>query len=175
MIRMHRRASRITHGPRRPLLLSALVLSLTAAACGTRLDVKQALQVTDATTGWYDAGIVEGRKNKLVPRVTFRVKNVSAQTVVSVQFNAVFRVVGDVQELGSMFVRGIGPDGLPAGQSTEAYSLQSTLGYTGEQPRLQMLQHDQFRDAQVEIFAKPGSGQWVKLAELKVDRQLLTQ
>jgi hypothetical protein len=157
----------------RSLLLVALLA--IASGCGPSVDVKQALQVTDVVTGWYDAGIVEGNKNKLVPRVSFRVKNVSNESVASVQLNAVFRVVGDVQELGSMFVRGIGPEGLAAGQATETFSLQSTLGYTGEQPRLQMLQHEQFQDAQVEIFAKPGSGQWVKLAEYKIDRQLLTQ
>lgn len=158
----------------RPTLFLALLAAI-ASGCGPRVDVKQALQVTDVTTGWFDAGIVEG-KNKLVPRVSFRVKNVSAGTVTSVQFNAVFRVVGDVQELGSMFVRGIGPEGLASGQSTEVYALQSALGYTADAPqtRLQMLQHEQFQDAQVEIFAKPGSGQWVKLAEHKIDRQLLT-
>jgi hypothetical protein len=158
----------------RPILLLAL-LSTMVSACGSSVDVKQALQVTDVLTGWYDAGIIEGNKNKLVPRVSFRVKNVSGETVASIQLNAVFRVVGDEQELGSMFVRGIGPEGLAPGQSTDTFSLQSTLGYTGEQPRLQMLQHEQFQDAQVEIFAKPGSGQWVKLAQFNIDRQLLTQ
>ena len=153
-----------------------VLLAAIASSCGPRVDARQALQVTDVSTGWFDAGIVQG-KNKLVPRVSFRVKNVSSQTVASIQFNAVFRVVGDVQELGSMLVRGIGPEGLAAGQSTEVYALQSALGYTADPPqtRLQMLQHDQFQDAQVEIFAKPGSGQWVKLAEYKIDRQLLTK
>lgn len=161
--------------PRLSAAIALAALALTAAGCGPRVDVKQALEVTDVVTGWYDAGIVEGNKNKLVPRVSFRVKNVSSASVDTIQFNAVFRVVGDVQELGSVFVRGIGPDGLAPGQSTETYSLQSALGYTGEQPRMQMLQHEQFQDAQVEIFAKPGSAQWVKLAEFKIDRQLLTQ
>lgn len=178
-------------GPRRPartLVQSALMvratrpalflvlLAVAASGCGPRVDVKQALQITDVSTGWFDAGIVDG-KNKLVPHVSFRVKNTSGETVSSVQLNAVFRVVGDVQELGSMFVRGIGPEGLAAGQSTEVFALQSTLGYTADPPqtRLQMLQHDQFQDAQVEIFAKPGSGQWVKLAGYKIDRQLLTK
>ena len=108
-------------GPRRPartLVQSALMvratrpalflvlLAVAASGCGPRVDVKQALQVTDVSTGWFDAGIVDG-KNKLVPHVSFRVKNTSGETVSSVQLNAVFRVVGDVQELGSMFVRGI--------------------------------------------------------------------
>ena len=53
--------------------------------------------------------------------------------------------------------------------------MRSLLGYTGEQPRNQMLQHTQFKDVQVELFAKHGSDQWVKLAQYKIDRQLLTR
>lgn len=144
-----------------------------SAGCSPRVDVKAALEVTDVVTGWYDAGIVAGQKNKLVPSVTFRVKNVSTDTITLVQFNAVFRVVDDPQELGSKLVRGIGTEGLAAGQSVGPYTLQSDLGYTGEQPRAQMLQHGQFKDAKVEIFAKHGSAQWVKLVEHAITRQLL--
>ena len=79
-----------------------------------------------------------------------------------------------MQELGSKLVRGIDSDGLAAGQFVGPYTLQSDLGYTGEQPRVEMLQHEVFKDAQVEIFAKHGSDQWVKLSgEFKIDRQLL--
>lgn len=170
MFRAHRFVSWCR--PRAAVLVVGSALAL--AGCGPRIDVKQALQVTDVVTGWYDAGIVEGGKNKLVPSVTFRIKNVSNDTVTYVQFNAVFRVIGDVQELGSKLVRGIGGDGLGPGQSAGPYTLQSDLGYTGEQPRAELLQHGQFKDAQVEIFAKHGSDQWVKLSGVTITRQLLT-
>jgi hypothetical protein len=161
----------------RGVLLAAILLvgcAFVAAACSRPPDAQKVLQVTDLTTGWYDAGIVNG-KNKLVPTVSFRVKNVGTSTVKYVQLNAVFRVIGDQEELGSMFVKGIGGDGLAAGAHTETYVLRSALGYTGEQPRHEMLDHSGFRDAKVEIFAKPGSSQWVKLAEHTVARQLLTR
>jgi hypothetical protein len=151
-----------------------LVSALLASACGGSADAQKVLQVTDLTTGWYDAGIVNG-KNKLVPTVSFRVKNVGPSTVKYVQLNAVFRVIGDQEELGSMFVKGIGGDGLAPGAYTETYVLRSALGYTGEQPRHEMLEHSSFRDAKVEIFAKPGSAQWVRLTEHTVARQLLTR
>ena len=38
-----------------------------------------------------------------------------------------------------------------------------------------MLQNKEFIDAKVDIFAKHGSGYWVKLGEFKIDRQLLTE
>ena len=53
--------------------------------------------------------------------------------------------------------------------------LRSGLGYTGDQPRLQMLQNREFVDAKVEIFLKQGSRVWAKLAEFPIERQLLTQ
>jgi hypothetical protein len=155
-------------------LLACAALPWVASGCRDNVDVQQSLQVTNVVTGWFDAGIVGG-KNKLVPTVSFQVKNTAAQPVRFVQLNAVFRVIGDKEELGSMFVKGIGGDGLAPGASSEVYVLRSALGYTGEQPRHEMLQHGQFRDAKVEIFAKHGSEQWVKLGEYGVARQLLTQ
>jgi hypothetical protein len=150
------------------------LLGLGAAACGEDVDVQQALQLTDVVTGFYDIGIVDG-KNKIVPSISFQVRNAAASTVSSVQLNAVFRVVGDEEELGSAFVRGIDASGLEPGATTGPFVLRSSLGYTGEQPRAQMLQHRDFRDVHVEIFAKHGSRQWVRLGEHKIERQLLTR
>ena len=122
--------------------------------------------MTDVVTGYYDSGIVGG-KNKLVPSVSFQVKNTAAATVRSVQLNAVFRVIGDQQGLGSAFVRGIDASGLAPGASTPAYVLRSSLGYTGEQPRSEMLQHKEFHDVQVQVFAKQAgavgeAGEWTR-------------
>jgi hypothetical protein len=66
-------------------------------------------------------------------------------------------------------------DPLPPGASTRELVLRSGLGYTGEQPRMQMLQNREFVDAKVEIFLRHGSRVWAKLAEFPIDRQLLTQ
>jgi hypothetical protein len=163
--------------PRGRGLLAALVLASMSVlpSCGDRVDAREALELTDVTTGWYDLGIVGG-KNKLVPSVAFRLRNTADSSISNVQLNAVFRVVGpEDEELGSALVRGIGSDGLAAGQTSEPFILRSALGYTGEQSRAQMLQHSEFRDAKVQLFAKHGNRQWVRLAEYQISRQLLTQ
>ncbi len=161
-------------GSTRPAILAGWLLATTfVAGCSDGLDVQKSLQITNVVTGFYDVGVVNG-KNKLVPSISFQAKNVAGSTIRNVQLNAVFRVIGDQQELGSAFVRGITASGLQGGATTEKFVLRSTLGYTGEQPRGQMLQHKDFKDVQVEIFAKHGSDQWVKLAQYKTDRQLLT-
>ncbi len=153
--------------------LCAVVLTLGALACGPSIDITKALEVTEVTTGWYDAGITNGM-NKLVPSLTFRARNVSGAPVASVQFNAVFRVVDDPQELGSALVKGIDRHGLAPGASTESYTIQSGLGYTGQQPRGEMLSHKDFRDVRVDLYGKYRSDDWVKLGSFVIQRKLLT-
>jgi hypothetical protein len=148
--------------------------ALLVGCTGRAADLRQELQLTEVTTGWFDAGIVDG-KNKLVPTISLQLRNAGPELISSVQLNAVFRRVGETEEWGSAYTRAIGPDGLAPGGTTRPLVLQSALGYTGEQPRAQMLSHSQFVDARVELFAKHGSAQWLKLGEYDIQRQLLTQ
>jgi hypothetical protein len=152
----------------------AIVATVLLTGCGHQFDVEKALKVTDVHTGWYDAGIYEG-KNKLVPSISLKLQNVSNEPVESVQVNAIFRREGEPEAWGEHFVTAIDRDGLPAGQTGGSLVLRSNLGYTGTESRLQMLQNTQFVDAKVEIFGKHGSRTWQKLGEYKIDRQLLTQ
>ena len=162
---------------RHTLLPATLVTVLALAGCsGRSVDIAKVLQVTDATTGWFDAGIVEGGKNKLVPTVSLRLKNTDTESIESVQLFARFSQIGDQEEWGTPpYVRAIGPEGLPPGKSTPLMVLTSNLGYTGEQPRLQMFQHTQFKDARVQIFAKYRANNWVKIYEHDIARQLITR
>lgn len=132
------------------------------------------LEPTDVITGWFDAGIEDG-KNKLVPSVSLRLRNKAQSPVRSVQINAIFRRVNEPEMWGEHFGWAVERDPLPPGGSTRDIVLRSGLGYTGEQPRLQLLQHSQFVDAKVELFLKQGSRVWSKLAEFPIDRQLLTR
>ncbi len=111
-----------------------------------------------------------------MPSISLKLKNVSPEQISRVQINAVFkRLDGENKEWDAHFVRGIGPDGLAPGAKGDELVLRSDRGYTGTEPRLQMLQNKAFIDAKVEIFGKHGSNLWVKLAEFTIDRQLLTE
>ena len=153
--------------------MAVLAVALLSA-CGHNFDVEKVVKVTDVHTGWYDAGIYEG-KNKLVPSVSLKLQNISNESVESVQVNAIFRRVGEAQAWGEHFVRAIDDQGIAPGQIGGSLVLRSNLGYTGTESRLQMLQNSQFVDAKVEIYGKHGSRTWQKLAEYPIDRQLLTQ
>src|SRR5205814_8106840 len=95
----------------RALRLLVSVAAASAAACGPTVDLTKGLQVTVVNTGWYDVGIVNGQ-NKLVPAVSFTLKNVSERTLVSLQVNALFRRVSENDEWGSELVIAAGSSGL---------------------------------------------------------------
>ncbi len=144
------RASRIAPSPCRRLAVARLRLP-------SEVDPVASLEPVDVVTGWFDAGIVDGGKNKLVPSVSLKLRNKSSDQVRSIQINAIFRRVGEMEMWGEHFGWACRATAAPAGEATKELVLQSTLGYTGEQPRLQMLQNSQFVDAKVELFLKQGS------------------
>jgi hypothetical protein len=160
---------------RPPAILVVLTLALAAADCGRGADLATAAKIGDVTTGWYDAGVTEDGKNKLVPSISFRITNAAQGTLGSTQLNLIFKRVTDTEEWTTSFVRGIGTDGLAPGASTPPIVVRAQQGYTGTQARLTMLQNAQFVDFKVEVFGKHASATWVKLGEYKIDRQLLTR
>jgi len=151
-----------------------LVVAVAAASCGPSVDLAKGLEVVDVSTGWWDAGIVDGQ-NKLVPSVTFKFKNVSGQRLSTLQANVVFRRVTEDKEWGSAFVRIAGAEGLGPGETSASQTVNSQLGYTGTESRQQMLDNSQFVDAKIQIFAKYGSTQWQKVGEYGVPRRLITK
>jgi hypothetical protein len=156
-------------------LLSAVLLALSCAACGPKVDLTKGLQVEVVNSGWFDAGIVNGQ-NKLVPSITVRLKNVSSQRLPMLQLNALFRRVSEPNEWGSAFMTVSGSDGLAPGASTEAIPVRSDRGYTGaDQSREEMLHNSHFVDAKVELFAKYGSTQLVKVGDYPIQRTLITK
>jgi hypothetical protein len=155
--------------------LTGLLLAATAAGCGgPPVDLTKGLQVLDVATGWFDAGLVNGQ-NKLVPTISFKLKNVSDQKLTVLQVNVLFKRINDPAEWGNGFITVVGSSGLAAGATTDMLTIKSNLGYTGsDQTRQEMLQNTHFVDAKVEFFAKYGSVQWVKLGDFPVTRALIT-
>ena len=152
---------------------SAAVLS--AAACSSGADVSTAIEVLDVTSGWHDDGIVNGR-NKLVPSVTFKLKNVSDRPVTTLQANILFHRIDSPEEWGSGFLRVAGSAGLAPGATTDPLTVKSDLGYTSDnETRAEMLKNSHFVDAKVRILAKSGSNYWHPLGEYQVERRLLVQ
>lgn len=157
-------------------LFTLLLVMVAAVSCGSSASepINKLLEPVDVKTGWFDAGVENGM-NKLVPTVTLTLKNVSSEPVANVQLNAVIRRVGETEEWGGAFQKVVGMEAIPPGGTTKPIVLRSNLGYTGIEPRAQMLKNSQFVDAHVQVFAKHGGNQWTKLGEWQIAREMLTQ
>jgi hypothetical protein len=154
---------------------AVLILAFVCAGCAPPVDLTKGLQVEIVNTGWFDAGIINGQ-NKLVPTVTFTLKNLSDQRLVTLQVNVLFRRVNETDEWGNGFITAAGSEGLAPGATTVPLTVKSQLGYTGsDQSRQEMLQNTHFVDAKVELAAKYGSTQWARIGSYPITRQLLSK
>jgi len=161
--------------PARGLILFVSLALLATGCGGPAVDLKQGLKIDIVDTGWFDAGIVEG-KNKLVPTVSFTVKNVSDQKLVSLQMMASFFRVSDTSsEWGNNLLNVAGSEGLAPGATTPTLTIKSPLGYTGTDARADMLKNAIFVDAMVKLVAKYAATQWTHIREVPIERKLITQ
>lgn len=156
-------------------LSACFAIALAASvlpACSPAVDLKSAVQVTDPTSGWFDAGVVEG-KNKLVPTLTFKLKKNADVNLSSVALNLPFTFVGDKDHTDDVYVQRVDFEG----QQTQPITVRTKWGFTGDPPqtRAEMLTNSHFRDLDVQIFAKQSSSQWVELQRVRIERRLLTQ
>ena len=146
--------------------------ALLFTGCSEPVDLTKGLEILDISSGWRDAGVVNGQ-NKLVPSISFRMKNVSGTRLNILQVNAVFRRVSNEDEWGASFMTVAGSVGLAPGTSSEMLTLNSPNGYTGSEPEQLMIQNSQFIDAKVHLSAKYGAVQLMRLAEIEVTRRLI--
>ncbi len=156
----------------RATLCLIVLLAVSGTACSPDIDLKASLQVADVSTGWADLGVVNGQ-NKIVPSITFTLKNVGSTSITTLQSNVIFRRVGEDTEWGAGFLRITGSEGFAAGASSKTQTVRSTLGYTSSETRAQMMANKQWVDARAQVFAKYGSTQWMLLGEYPVERRLI--
>ena len=154
------------------------IMALAAVSCSSPVDIKQSVEVVEPSGGWYDAGIVEG-KNKIVPGVTFRLSKKADVELDVMALNVVFRKppaagATEEEEWDEVYLQNVR---FSEGNQTPPLTVRTTNGYTGDPPqsRLDILKHSQFRDIRARVFAKHSASQWVELATIDVQRQLIVK
>jgi hypothetical protein len=156
--------------PRLLALVVAAGLLVATAGCGS-VDLSKALEVTDVLTGFYDAGIKDG-KNYLVPAINFHLHNRTTSTIGPVQVTVAFWKDGDDGEWDSVLVQGVTADGLAPGATTPPLLARNPAGYTLEGARADFFNHSMFKDVTAKLFASQG-GSIVKIGEFKLDHRIL--
>ena len=158
-----------TRGMTKRLVL-ALAAALAVAACKGP-DVRTALQVVDVHSGWFEAGRIDDTNLKIVPGISFKLKNVSQEPVYAIEVNGVFRKLDDNLILDSPYVRAI-PSNRPLapGATSEPIVLRSQFGVTGTETRLQMLKNSRFVDRNITILGKARRRQWAPMGVFTIER-----
>ena len=149
-----------TRRPSTAMCAAALALVVPLMGCGgPPLDVASDLAVTNVTSGWLDVGRDELGRSKIVPTLAFELANTSERNIGILQLNSVFRrclvayagqpqAIAEVSpgdpatgtcdaedsEWGNAYVRAVGREGIEPGDAVGPFTIQSKLGYTGEQP-----------------------------------------
>jgi hypothetical protein len=154
------------------LLPLALAAALLATGCESR-DVQKDLQIVEVRSGYYDLGQLPDNPDmiKIVPGVTFRLKNVSATAIRGVEIDAVFRNLNEDKVIDEHYVKAI-PSNQPlaAGATTEEIVLKSRFGYNGTETRSQMLKNSNFKDQNVTILGRHGRNNWARMATVQIER-----
>jgi hypothetical protein len=152
----------------------SLLVTAVMSGCGPAVDLTKDVHIEDVSTGWVSAGVVDGN-NKVVPLVSFTLKNASDQKLRALQVNAVFRRVNEATGWGDGFRTVAGSDGLAPGAESRTLTIEAQLGYTGLEPADALLRNSRFVDTKVDVFAKYGSNRWARLGEYPVARQLVAR
>ena len=97
----------------------------------------------------------------------------SAQTLRTLQVNAIFKRVTEDTEWGSGFRTVAGSTGLSPTNTSGNLFIRSELGYVGTESRFDMLKNSRFVDARVDIFAKYEATGWAFIGHFPIARMLI--
>lgn len=150
----------------------ALIAALFVTGCTSR-DVQKDLQIVDVRSGYYDLGQLPDNPDsiKIVPGITFRLKNVSAEAIGGVEIDAVFRAVNKDVVVDEHYVKAIpSTQPLAAGATTDPIVLKSRFGFTGTETRPQMFKNTVFEDRRVTILGKHGRNNWASMGVFDIER-----
>lgn len=155
------------------LVAAALVLAGAGLVASCRShDPASELSVSGVETYWIVDSPQEGQ-NFIAPAVRFRLKNVSTQSLGSVQARARFpapdqgeETWGSIQEQVSTWSRP-----LERGQEV-VVTVRSAGRYQSTADPEDILRSPSFQDPRVEVYVRIGSSNWALLAEAAVARRI---
>lgn len=152
--------------------VATLWLVSFAVAGSARIDLATSVRVEDLTGGWSVTTAGDGR-TRLLPTVSFHLRNVSAEPLASVQVNVVFRRVGDHNVWSDVVRHAISSRALASGIATDPIVAQAPIGYTGDDGTNSLLAHAAFVDSAVSIYARHGAEPWTHLGEYPLPREVV--
>jgi hypothetical protein len=174
-----RTASVVTHHKPQTIRLlatagAAIGLFLYLTPRYPHVDLASTVRVEDVSGGWLETETGMGR-TRLLPTVTFQLRNVSAAPLSSVQVNVLFRRMGDNTAWSDVYRLAVSRTALESGTSTAPIVVQAPVGYTGDEAAARLFAHSAFIDAAVAIYARHGSEGWTYMGEYPLPRNIIAR
>jgi len=157
---------------RSPVVLLTCLWLIAGWGCGPGPNLATDLKFVPTMSGYYDDGITPDKLNRLLPSITFKLKNEGQLPMTNVDLALSYWEVGADGEVDSKQVRGIGNDALAPGAMSEDITVRSSIGYTSPAPRAEFFTNSLFKGFLVKVFAKR-SGKTTRLGEFSIEARLL--
>ena|SRR5580765_1856636 len=150
----------------------ASVWLVAAAACGKYPDLKNQLKVVNLISGYFDDGPTPDHQNRLLPSLTFQLKNETDEPLSYIDLAVDFWQIGDDGPLDSPIVAGIAGKALEPGQTSDSITVRASTGYKSPAARADFFTNPLFKGFTAKVYAK-FHGRTSPLGELKVEPRLL--
>jgi hypothetical protein len=157
---------------RAPVLVAFCVLLAAASACGPEPDLRTSLKLVPTISGYYDDGVLPSGESRLLPSLTFQLKNEGDLPIDHVDLVIAYWEVGADGENDSNQIKGIGSDALAPGQTSEPMTVRASIGYKGYGARADFFTSVRYRGFIVKVFAKR-RGKTTPLGEFPVEQRVL--
>jgi hypothetical protein len=157
---------------RSPVVLLASLWLIASAGCGPEPNLATDLKFVPTMSGFYDDGITPDKMNRILPSITFQLKNEGKLPITNVDLVVTYWENGADGEADSKQIRGIGSAALEPGATSETLTVRASIGYTHAGPRADMFTNSLYKGFIVKVFAKR-SGKTTKLGEFPIEARLL--
>ena len=157
---------------RTAVLVLAGTMLVASAGCGPEPDLSTALKAVPGITGYKHSGTTPDGQHRLLPTVTFQLKNDGGLAMTYVDVNVSFWQEGSAAETDSKLIRAITSTALEPGATTETITVDASFGYTSPVGNEQAFTSSQYKPFIVKVFAKR-RGKTTLLGEYPVDPRVL--
>jgi len=157
------------------LIIAGLAAAAIVPACSKRPSadqIKASMEITDVQTRWVSKLYQPWPPRLiLVPVLSFRVKNLTAEPMYYVNFNGIFKEKGAQENAGDNFRAAIRDKPIQPGQASEVIELKSNFGIDGQS--VDSIRKNPFwRPWVARLFVQWKGSAPVLLAEYDVSREI---
>ena len=135
-------------------------------------ELKNTLEIVNVQTEWVSKYYQPWPPRLIiVPVLSFQVKNVGAKPLTYINFNAIFKLKGDPENLGDNFLAAIRNRPIMPGDTSDVITLKSNFGVEGKGVE-SIRSNPQWKPVGVKLFARSKGSQFVLLGEWDVSRSI---